>query len=55
LRVLVAPALDGAQQVEGIVDYRTGLAGVVRMQFKSADVLDHGVVQLTYAVLPPDA
>jgi riboflavin biosynthesis pyrimidine reductase len=55
LRVLVAPALDGAEQVQGIVDYRTGLAGVVRLQFKSADVLDHGVVQLTYAVLPPDA
>jgi riboflavin biosynthesis pyrimidine reductase len=54
LRVLVAPALDGAQQVQGIVDYRTGLAGVVRMRFKSADVLDHGMVQLAYAVLPPD-
>ena len=55
LRVLVAPALDGAEHVQGIVDYRNGLAGVVRLQFKSADVLDHGVVQLTYAVLPPDA
>src|SRR6202046_469171 len=55
LRVLVAPALDGAEQVQGIVDYRDGLAGVVRLQFKSADVLDHGVVQLTYAVLPPEA
>jgi riboflavin biosynthesis pyrimidine reductase len=55
LRVLVAPALDGAEQVQGIVDYRNGLAGVVRLQFKSADVLDHGVVQLTYAVLPPQA
>jgi riboflavin biosynthesis pyrimidine reductase len=55
LRVLVAPALDGAEQVQGIVDYRNGLAGVVRMQFKSADVLDHGVVQLAYAVLPPAA
>jgi riboflavin biosynthesis pyrimidine reductase len=54
LRVLVAPALDGAEQVQGIVDYRNGLAGVVRMRFKSADVLDHGVVQLAYAVLPPD-
>jgi len=53
-RVLVAPALDGGEQVQGIVDFRTGLAGVVRMQFKSADVLDHGVVQLVYAVLPPD-
>jgi riboflavin biosynthesis pyrimidine reductase len=55
LRVLVAPALDGAEQVQGIVDYRNGLAGVVRMRLKSADVLDHGVVQLAYAVLPPDA
>lgn len=55
LRVLVAPALDGAEQVQGIVDYRGGLAGFVRLQFKSADVLDHGVVQLAYAVLPPDA
>jgi riboflavin biosynthesis pyrimidine reductase len=55
LRVLVAPALDGAEQIQGIVDYRNGLAGVVRMQLKSADVLDHGVVHLAYAVLPPAA
>ena len=55
LRVLVAPALDGAEQVQGIVDYRNGLAGVVRLRFSSADVLDHGVVQLAYAVLPPEA
>jgi riboflavin biosynthesis pyrimidine reductase len=55
LRVLVAPALDGAEQVQGIVEYRDGLAGIVRMQLKSADVLDHGVVQLAYAVLPADA
>jgi riboflavin biosynthesis pyrimidine reductase len=54
LRILIAPALDGAEQVQGIVDYRNGLAGLVRLQFKSADVLDHGVVQLAYAVLPPD-
>lgn len=52
LRILVAPALDGAEHVQGIVDYRNGLAGVLRMQFKSADVLEHGVVQLAYAVLP---
>jgi riboflavin biosynthesis pyrimidine reductase len=54
LRVLVTPALDGAENVQGIVEYRHGLAGVVRMQLKSAEVLDHGVVQLAYAVLPPD-
>jgi riboflavin biosynthesis pyrimidine reductase len=54
LRVLVAPALDGAaEQIQGIVEYGNGLAGVVRLQFKSADVLEHGVVQLAYAVLPP--
>jgi riboflavin biosynthesis pyrimidine reductase len=55
LRVLVAPALDGAQNVQGIVEYRDGLAGLVRLQLQSAEVLDHGVVQLAYAVLPPDA
>jgi riboflavin biosynthesis pyrimidine reductase len=55
LRVLVAPALDAAEHGQGIVDYRNGLAGIVRLQFKSADVLDHGVVQLTYAVLPQAA
>jgi riboflavin biosynthesis pyrimidine reductase len=55
LRVLVAPALDGAEQVQGIVEHRAGLAGLVRLKFKSADVLHHGVVQLAYTVLPPDA
>jgi riboflavin biosynthesis pyrimidine reductase len=52
LRVLVAPAIDGGQDVQGIVAYHDGLAGKVRMQFKSVDTLDHGVVQLRYAVLP---
>src|SRR6202021_3883708 len=37
LRGLVAPALDGAEQVQGIGDYRDGLAGIVRLQFKSAE------------------
>jgi riboflavin biosynthesis pyrimidine reductase len=55
LRVLVAPALDGAEHVQGIVDHRDGLAGVVRLQFTSAEVLGHGVVQLAYKVLPPDS
>ena len=55
LRILVAPALDGAEQIQGIVDYRNGLAGLVMLQFRSADVLDHGVVQLVYAVSPSDA
>ena len=55
LRVLVAPALDGAEHIQGIVDYRDGLAGVMSLRFKSAVVLDHGVVELTYGVLPSDA
>jgi riboflavin biosynthesis pyrimidine reductase len=48
--VLVAPALDGAQNVQGIVAWRDGLAGKVSLQLKSATVLDHGVVELRYAV-----
>ncbi len=52
LRALVAPALDGAEHVQDIVDYRNGLAGVVRLQFNSAEVLDHGVVQLAGRVAP---
>lgn len=55
LRVLVAPALDGAEHVQGIVEYDGGLAGVVSLQLRSADVLEHGVVQLVYAVSAPVA
>ena len=54
LRVLVAPALDAAENAEGIVTYRGGLAGKVRLQFKSMNALDHGVVDLRYSVLPPE-
>ena len=53
-RVLIAPAIDGAEKIQGIVEYRNGLAGVIRLKFKSANVLDHGVVELAYAVLPRD-
>lgn len=52
LRILVAPALDGGENVQGIVAWRDGLAGKVRLQFKSVDALGHGVVQLAYSVLP---
>ena len=55
LRVLVAPALDGGENVRGIVAWRDGLAGKVRLQFKSVDALGHGVVQLCYSVLPAGA
>jgi riboflavin biosynthesis pyrimidine reductase len=46
LCILVAPALDGGENVQGIVAYPDGLAGKVRLQFKSANALEHGVVDL---------
>ncbi len=52
LIVLVAPALDEGENVQGIVSYRDGLAGKVRLQFKSASTLENGVVDLRYTVLP---
>jgi riboflavin biosynthesis pyrimidine reductase len=54
LRILVAPALDAGENVQGIVSYRDGLAGKVRLQFKSAAELDHGIVDLGYTVLPAE-
>ena len=53
LCILVAPALDGGENVQGIVAWRDGLAGKVRLQFKSVRALEHGVVELRYSVLPP--
>jgi len=55
LHILVAPAVDGGENVQGIIHYRDGLAGKMRMQFKWARALDHGVVQLRYAVLPAES
>lgn len=52
-RVLIAPAIDGAEQIQGIVEYPNGLASLIRLKFKSANVLDHGIVELAYSVLPP--
>jgi len=54
LQILVAPAIDGGENVQGIVACRDGLAGRVRLQFRSVDALDHGVVALRYAVLPAE-
>jgi riboflavin biosynthesis pyrimidine reductase len=54
MRILVAPAVDGGENVQGIVAYRDGLAGKLRLRLIAADMLDHGVVQLHYAVLPPE-
>ena len=54
LCILVAPALDGGENVQGIVAWRDGLAGKVCLQFKAVDTLENGVVQLRYAALPPN-
>jgi riboflavin biosynthesis pyrimidine reductase len=54
LRILVAPALDGGENVQGIVAWRDGLAGKVSLQFGSANARDHGIVELRYAVLPAE-
>lgn len=48
--LLIAPAIEGPQKLEGIVSHRDGLAGRVEFRLKSANVLEHGVVQLTYEV-----
>ncbi len=55
LRILVAPALDAGDNVQGIVAYDGGLAGKMSMRFKSVDALGHGMVQLCYSVLPAEA
>jgi riboflavin biosynthesis pyrimidine reductase len=51
--ILMAPALDGGENVQGIVSSPDGLAGKVRLQLKSAKPLEHGLVDLRYTVLPP--
>lgn len=51
-RVLVAPALDGGDRVQGIVAWPDGLAGKIELKLQSADVLEHGLVQLSYSVRP---
>lgn len=55
LRILVAPALDGGENVQGIVAYPDGLVDKVSLQCKSADALGNGVVESRYAVLPAAA
>lgn len=51
LHVLVAPALDGGEGVQGIVSRGgDGLAGAVTLSFRSAVPMDHGVVHLAYDV-----
>jgi riboflavin biosynthesis pyrimidine reductase len=48
--VLIAPAVEGAENIQGIVSYRGGLAGKVEFKLESAKTLEHGVLHLTYEV-----
>jgi riboflavin biosynthesis pyrimidine reductase len=53
LHVLVAPALDGGDGIQGIVSHGAdGLAGKVTLSFRSATPLEHGIVHLTYDLRP---
>jgi len=53
LNVLVAPALDGARGIQGIVEFdEIGLAGRVELSLVSCETMDHGVLRLRYSVAP---
>ena len=53
LSVLIAPALDGGTEEQGIIARGSdGLKGFVEMSLCNARTLDHGVVHLLYQVLP---
>ncbi|MBJ6122347.1 dihydrofolate reductase family protein [Sphingomonas sp. BT553] len=53
MHVLLAPAIDGGTDTPSIIANGTeGLAGKVRLRFRSATPVDHGVVHLRYAVEP---
>jgi riboflavin biosynthesis pyrimidine reductase len=54
VHVLVAPAFDGHEEAESIVATPAGLAGTCRLSLRAADVIDHGVVHLRYAVTSTD-
>ncbi|MEX6507239.1 dihydrofolate reductase family protein [Jiella sp. M17.18] len=50
LSVVVAPALDGGTDVQGIVAFDGGLKGKVRLALTGCERLDHGAVHLRYTV-----
>lgn len=51
LAVLIAPALDGGDGVQGIVIAGPdGLAGKMKLTLKGVEALDHGIVHLRYDV-----
>lgn len=54
LSLLIAPALDGARGITGLVevDAAAGLKGKTRLHLTASETLAHGVVHLRYAVEP---
>jgi len=54
LSLLIAPALDGARGITGLVEVpaATGLKGKLRLHLASSAALAHGVVHLRYMVEP---
>ena len=52
LSLLVAPAIDGGEDVTGAFDVAPGLKGKARLHLISAEALEHGVVHLRYDVRP---
>lgn len=50
--LLVAPAFDGGTDVQGVVAFGDGLAGKLELSLQGADVIEHGLVHLRYAVSP---
>ena len=54
ISILLAPALDGAVGITGVFEVPDagGLAGKARLELKSNETLDHGLVHLRYAVEP---
>jgi riboflavin biosynthesis pyrimidine reductase len=53
VNVLVGPAFDGDVSQQGIVSYPGGLAGKCELSFRSATLIDYGMVHLRYAVTRP--
>lgn len=51
IRVMLAPAVDGREFARAIIDHHgEGLADKVQLSLISATTLDHGIVDLRYAV-----
>lgn len=53
ISLLVAPAVDGGDDVTGAFDFAAGLKGAAQLRLLSTETLAHGAVHLRYAVERP--